>query len=155
LPSALTNLQSRNNQISCLPVLPNSLVSLLAIGNSIVCLPNLPTASGFVSDIGPTVCNNSNDTHGCIAGIFNYPVKEEVLNLFPNPSKGNVSISSDEAVEKVKLIVLSPDGRIVYEREGMDFSDVINIDLSAEAKGIYFIQVLAGNKISVRKLILY
>jgi hypothetical protein len=82
--------------------------------------------------------------------------KEEIstnFKIYPNPSKGMLTMNTPiKGTGTVK--VWSLDGRIVYNKEGVNFSELIFIDLEKEQKGIYFVQAISGGQIVTKKLVL-
>jgi len=146
----------KNNQLNCLPVLPNDLKDLQAAGNNIVCLPNIPTASTFTSDIGNTVCNGSNNIHGCPigTGILTSDEMDQGINLYPNPTKNKVILNNSLAeLSEASVKILSAEGREVYSIDNSDLTN-LSIDLSNEQRGIYFVQIISEGSTLVKKLVI-
>ncbi len=79
------------------------------------------------------------------------------LIVYPNPTKETFQIiySSSEKV-KLQLNVLSSNGEIVYSDHIPEFQGEYKktIDLSDKAKGVYFIEIIADKKKSVKKIVL-
>lgn len=74
--------------------------------------------------------------------------QNETLSVFPNPTRGNVQIASQAAVEQVELCDLS--GKVIET-----FKDgVTSLQLSA-AKGTYLLKVYTAEGVQVRKVIIY
>jgi hypothetical protein len=74
------------------------------------------------------------------------------LHIYPNPNKGNFTISLPENQENITVEVFSIGGKSIYKQK-FDSSD-ININLGNYTKGIYFVKVIAGNTIYNSKLII-
>ncbi len=81
-----------------------------------------------------------------------------MFTLFPNPSGGSVDlrISQDSQVGDVEVKVLNIMGQVVrtYTYVLKEKSGTVPIDLTGELKGTYFIEVTAGDKKQIRKMIL-
>jgi hypothetical protein len=86
-------------------------------------------------------------------GISNTESEGAVFSVFPNPANGIVTISLYEKSEQAQLSVLDVSGRTVQCRT-MKTPASATCDLSLFAKGIYFIEVKAGDKSSRKKIIL-
>lgn len=74
--------------------------------------------------------------------------QEEALSVFPNPTRGNVQIASQAAVEKVELCDLS--GKLIETFNG----DATALQLNA-TKGTYLLKVYTAEGAQVRKIIVY
>jgi hypothetical protein len=160
LPNSLQRLFCNSNYLQCLPSLPNSLWELVASGNSITCLPNIPTNFNFTSDIGTTTCNSTNNTYNCSpstgASTVTATLKAKTtdqLNVYPNPTSGMVSVSSSRTGTGI-IRVMSADGRLIRSIENIDLSTTNVIDLSAEVKGIYIMQLVSGGDVITNKIVL-
>lgn len=88
--------------------------------------------------------------------------KEQKLNLadmkfYPNPNTGkfNLSFSLPEKGD-TEVTVLSTEGKVVYKESLPAFSGNYDqeIDISKQAKGIYFVKVEQGKNSQVKKIVL-
>ena len=70
-------------------------------------------------------------------------------SIFPNPTQGLFTIRTD--ANKMKVEIYSTLGELVASKNII--GGLQQIDLSNEAKGIYFIKLKSGNKIEQRKLV--
>jgi hypothetical protein len=76
------------------------------------------------------------------------------LNLFPNPSNGKFYLETNTSGnDPIELQVMDLTGRIVYERK-QAIRETIEIDLSNQPKGMYFLQFKFGEKEINRKVII-
>lgn len=74
---------------------------------------------------------------------------EENIFLYPNPSKGNVSlISNDITIQSIKIY----DSKGALIDENTD-GNVKQFDLSAKAKGIYFVKIITETGQIVKKVL--
>jgi hypothetical protein len=75
------------------------------------------------------------------------------VSLFPNPTEGIINLSFSEAVEATEVEVLNSFGQVIM-RKDMNFQPSNRLDLSGQAKGLYFIRLQTGSGVEVRKVIL-
>jgi hypothetical protein len=77
-----------------------------------------------------------------------------LLNVFPNPSKGEItaSVLLDEGF---KIQVINSVGELIFEKgeTGSGFANKIQINISDEPNGLYLIRVVSGSKKSLSKKI--
>lgn len=77
-------------------------------------------------------------------------VKKDLnINIFPNPSLGTVTIAGNE-IEKI--IIFSSEGKLVNYINTPKNKNII--DLSKEAKGVYFVKLISQNNAVVQKIII-
>ncbi len=70
--------------------------------------------------------------------------------IFPNPSSGIFTLQMNGS--SAKICVRDVMGRCVFQKDCK--SETLEIDLSAQSKGIYFLEVLAEGKREVKKIVL-
>ncbi len=90
-------------------------------------------------------------------GIKDNSLSIENLAFFPNPSSGRINLKFELPNKgNTEVSILNSDGKIVYDEKLADFSGIYNkeIDLSLNAKGIYFIQIKQGDYAQLKKIIL-
>jgi hypothetical protein len=76
---------------------------------------------------------------------------EMTLNLFPNPTNGLVSFEVKNNLSPLNVAVLDPAGRIVYTSV-YAAETILQIDMSAYANGIYFMQVTTESNQKIKTL---
>ncbi|MFL5765225.1 MAG: T9SS type A sorting domain-containing protein [Bacteroidia bacterium] len=84
-------------------------------------------------------------------------VNDNALSVFPNPNSGVFILQyKDAKASSLMLEIRNSHGQLVFHSSEKCSNGVIvkNIDLSKEPKGIYFLEVIAGNKISTKKIVL-
>ena|SRR3990172_11664508 len=69
------------------------------------------------------------------------------ISVFPNPSNGIFTLQSAEEITSVEIYNVL--GEKVWSG-----SEQIEIDLSAQSKGIYFVKVLSTDKVSTQKIVI-
>lgn len=120
------------------------------------------------ADLQPVVATN---TEGALTFVFHsdYSVRKEgweanidcislsvdeynnVIGIYPNPNNGSFTIKLKD-INKAFVKVYSTTGKLVYSK--LMNTTIMNIDLSAYAKGVYFVRLLSGDNAYTKKLIL-
>ncbi len=84
-------------------------------------------------------------------------LKIEKMNFYPNPNTGkfNLSFNLPEKGD-TEISILNIDGKVVYKESLPAFSNTYDkeIDISKNAKGVYFVKVEQGKHAQVKKIIL-
>jgi hypothetical protein len=75
------------------------------------------------------------------------------ITLYPNPSKGQFTLSTPSLREDAVLEVYSMEGRLVYQTTIPANTNQTFIDLQQPSAGLYSVRLLAGNKLSMMKII--
>jgi hypothetical protein len=87
-------------------------------------------------------------------GMHNVFSENSILQVFPNPTDGNLYVKISDASRQYTIQVLNLLGEIIYEKNNC-VENHEEIDISKEEAGIYFIQVMISNEVlSVKKVIL-
>ncbi len=84
-------------------------------------------------------------------------LKASKLNFYPNPGDGKFNLSFElEQHGNTAISIYNAEGKIVYQETLSNFTGKYNkeIDISNEAKGIYFIKVSQGESNLFRKIIM-
>jgi hypothetical protein len=117
--------------------------------------PTVSGASVYIARILLPLCEQStyDDLNNCIAQIPAGKVIQTSNNttLYPNPASNEVIISLPSTI-KIEVKVIDLNGRVVYQNNLQD-SDVLTINTSAFANGIYFVQ-FSDAKLPQQKLII-
>ncbi|QIA08491.1 T9SS type A sorting domain-containing protein [Draconibacterium halophilum] len=96
-----------------------------------------------------TVC-----VKGITVGVGDISTSELGLTMYPNPSKGKVTVDFDAAVsEDIELVVSNISGKQVFQKTFLA-GQQINFDLSDQVSGMYLVNVLVDDRMYTRKLIL-
>ena len=77
---------------------------------------------------------------------------ENLLNIYPNPSQGVLTISFGKKVEDGKISIVDISGKEVYNQRIN--GDAAIIDLSDEEKGFYYAKISLKSETIIRKIIL-
>ncbi|QQS31222.1 MAG: PDZ domain-containing protein [Sphingobacteriales bacterium] len=79
------------------------------------------------------------------------------LSLFPNPNQGQFTLSFDAASNQPTSVRISDlSGREIYREDitNIEGNYTKELDISSNSEGIYFLQIVQGDKILVKKLLL-
>ncbi len=74
------------------------------------------------------------------------------MKVYPNPSKGLVTVSLDVVNGPVNISVFNLLGEMVYSLPATDNSGIYSLNLTDVADGIYVVQVNNGTKTSVNRV---
>jgi len=81
------------------------------------------------------------------------PLNDKFISIFPNPTSGIFTLQSiNQQINKSTIIVSNTLGEKILERKII--SERTEIDLSVQPKGIYFVKVMDGNRMAVKKIVL-
>jgi hypothetical protein len=77
------------------------------------------------------------------------------FSIYPNPSSGAFTLVAPKSKESINIEVLDTKGQLIYNGVMTAGSArITSIDLSKNAKGIYFVKISNGNSSKIEKLIL-
>lgn len=85
-----------------------------------------------------------------ITGAIQIDEKKMNCNIYPNPSKGYISVDSPSNIDLIQIFNI--EGKAVFEKENINARQVI--DLSKLSKGIYAVKMVSGKDQVTQKLIL-
>ncbi len=74
------------------------------------------------------------------------------VDIFPNPSSGNFTITSDKIIQNGIVELFNVFGKKIYE-EKINFSSKKEINLKNISSGIYFIKISYSEKVMIRKIV--
>lgn len=97
-----------------------------------------------------------NGLTGLVTGTESLPENIFEILVFPNPVENllNVAIPNQAQARTIKIDLFNQNGRILQEIEKQNVNvETFQIDLSNYEAGLYFLQVLDGEKKTVRKII--
>jgi len=75
------------------------------------------------------------------------------IDLFPNPTPGNLTIDTKQVYKSLEVIVFNAMGQKVYTQK-FENSQVLDLNLAQLPKGVYSVKLLAENKTAIYHVIL-
>lgn len=102
-------------------------------------------------------CGESAPSDALIITLKGHGMEEinaTAMNIFPNPTDGNISISIANVNSNVKVTVYNTIGEVVHIQEvAVDNGLNMNIDLSKLANGTYFVSVKDNGNVWMQKIV--
>jgi len=86
--------------------------------------------------------------------IGNLDATELNAKIYPNPSSGLVTFWMETKNQPVSYTVLNEAGQVILNAGPLQIDNKLNVDLSVQANGIYFIRLSCGERRTTRKVIL-
>jgi len=113
------------------------------------CFPGSITTSSFsgITNLMQLKEENVGNCESNTTTEISYNPDERTINIFPNPTSGTISIDAQEA--DILFHVYNSTGEKISCRV-----DQNKINLSAQPKGIYFVEIITEEKRTVKKIIL-
>ena len=113
---------------------------------------NPPSVASYyvsVTDINGCL-NSSYSIEYTISSIENY---SSSINIYPNPTNGNITVISEYDIESIKLYNTIGNELYVVNNKENKITET-KLDLSTFAKGVYFIKININNQIVNQRIIL-
>lgn len=98
--------------------------------------------------------NGCTDTSACVT-ISNLGIDDlnfEDVSVYPNPTTGKITVSFNKEVNLRSFVIRDVTGRLIREEKPQTTSG-ITFDISAEAQGVYFLNIEVGGATQSIKLI--
>jgi hypothetical protein len=89
----------------------------------------------------------------CVLAVSQFE-NDNFMNVFPNPSDGQVKIRIKQFAGKVNIQVIDINGRVVYSVKNEDFSSELKLNLNDLTSGIYILKVTGEGLSYTEKIIL-
>jgi hypothetical protein len=118
------------------------------------------------------VLRSSADRYNSPDSLYGYGIPDidlsltELQNLYikipdkgiiasPNPTTGNFEVIFPSSPEKVTIEIISMTGKLIFRRDFADYAGriIIITELQHKSQGVYFLRVINGSEINVRKII--
>ena len=141
------NVKNGNNTNLTFDATNNLSLSCIQVDNANYSTTNWPTGK----DAGANYSENCSVTG--IATLNN----EASIEIYPNPTNGNFQISFIAGEEdNASINIINEHGQHIYNGsiQPMKNRYTSTIDLSKESKGVYFIEIITGDKKSIQKIVL-
>jgi len=90
---------------------------------------------------------------GYVVGVGDVNMESFEVNMYPNPSKGGVTIDLGKMSSEVEICVMDITGRMILNKKYED-TNSIQLDLSGTVSGTYLVHIQQDSQIQTRKLIL-
>ncbi len=87
---------------------------------------------------------------GSILGVNE--LQDVKLNIFPNPSKGNININSPVDLGETTLTIFDINGRKVFYQE-INIHNTVNINTASLNTGLYILNIESENYLSTEKFL--
>lgn len=77
------------------------------------------------------------------------------LDMYPNPNQGAFSLDFEIPAGATTITIVDVDGKEVFKKEMPDFNGIFSdrIDISEQPSGVYFLNIIQGEKRVVKKVI--
>lgn len=85
-----------------------------------------------------------------LVGIEEGALSPVLVNAFPNPTQGNVTVTTDAQIQQVRIIDLT--GNLVYTK-GINKVKNYTFDISQLRAGIYFLEVMTDKGIATKRMV--
>jgi PKD repeat protein len=82
------------------------------------------------------------------------PGSSDGITIYPNPGTGLFNITFASSLQKVSIEVADNFGKIVHKESYNQVEESISLDLNFLSNGIYFVNILAGEKMVNKKITL-
>jgi hypothetical protein len=79
---------------------------------------------------------------------------ENNINLYPNPSNGNLTLTWKPTSEASNIKIYNLLGRLILNQNINEGQQRLDLNMTKEASGIYFIKLKVGNRFMRKKLII-
>ena len=113
------------------------------------CSPTLRLANGGNNSVNSVrVRSHSNQNNNRQSGVNQLGVVKNQITVYPNPSNGNITISNSQKINELKVTDVI--GNVVYETKSAEQKT----ELHLENSGVYFITVISGKEISIKKVVI-
>jgi PKD repeat protein len=88
------------------------------------------------------------------SGINDKKYANEAIQVYPNPSTGDLAISLPGSGKNAEVIICNLVGEVVYKNEVTNNTQLLNVSLTDKPNGMYFVNVKTGDIITTRKFVL-
>lgn len=103
-------------------------------------------------------CNSDSSNALILNSVGNNPIKNDLVKIYPNPSKGDVFIESNREIKLIKLY--SSDGRLIRSLESTDLDNLETRSINGSGNlyelhlpsGMYFLEIEAQEGMEIRRV---
>lgn len=111
---------------------------------------NLPQFSTDTPVLSIVLCGAA--TNCTNASIAEFGDENSQIQIFPNPTNGEATIFFNQRPNNATIKIFSLTGQKIFEKSNIN-EDQLRIEISNQAKGMYFVEIEQNEKISRKKLI--
>jgi hypothetical protein len=109
---------------------------------------NITLASAQRGDCGLPTCEEPGDP-----GLVEIKKTKEI-NVYPNPSRGKISIElKEDRQSKIPVMLTDLAGKVIV-REFVEPKQALSFDLANQAAGLYIVKVITDNGIKSAKVLI-
>ena len=95
----------------------------------------------------PAISGENPDQNYVVVGVTGIGENSTIVNLFPNPTKGNVTI---QAMNMHRITVVSVLGQVVFDTE-LDQDEYI-LNMAKFNTGVYMVRVYTDEGVTVKRV---
>jgi hypothetical protein len=92
-------------------------------------------SSTAVSSVSVSLCTGVQEVSATV---------ESVINIYPNPAENYIEVYNTISTTKTTINVYDVTGKLITTKESVLYKEYI--DMSKFAKGLYFVEVMNGDK---------
>ncbi len=82
------------------------------------------------------------------------PSDEYLLSVYPNPARGNVTISLNKPAGDIELTLFDTQGKVCLTRRYQENLSGLSLDLNRNRKGIYYVRLMINGHAYTEKIVL-
>lgn len=75
------------------------------------------------------------------------------IRIYPNPASDKVSIDLLSDLKVLKISLIAVDGRLFMDKNNLDNTDNLQLQLNAVAQGLYYLKIVTDKGLAVKKLV--
>jgi len=79
--------------------------------------------------------------------------KGKLITVFPNPAKDNLNVSFASPQQNVSFLIHAADGKLVLIESAVTVQRNTDLNVKGLIPGVYFLEIMIGNKKKVIKFI--
>ncbi len=105
---------------------------------------------------GTPVCSQplmTNYSGSCALGVEEDALSA-VINVYPNPTRGDLFINNDGLVNLEKVTIYDVSGRLISQQDISNSSGLKTVHLNGVSRGIYFVNIYSDRTFITKKIIL-
>lgn len=153
---------SNNYYLTTNITIPSDVITGLKTGMRLILNNDIGASAASDSACGTYISGETEDYvvtfRNALLGVHPTAMKLSSVDIYPNPSKGlfNLDLHGSQALGDAQIIISNVTGQQIatYDYRNLDRNFGTKIDLSGQAKGVYFVEVKAGGDKVIRKVMI-